>query len=184
MHAIRRDLTTPTGFPAASTASCMLAVVIEKQPGQWDHVWRALCPLVIVKRCYGRRRDRQYNTIQYNSLHHTHRAMLTAARRPDIHRVPHNLHFTSLHTHNLSLAGSDPFIGPRSGVCRISRHHYEAPSSRGCRIPPRILFWSDATRRSQADSNPGPPGEVTITPLHHEWRSGVMVNYTDRNPGP
>ena len=30
---------------------------------------------------------------------------------------------------NISLAGSDPFIGPRSGVRRISRHHYEAPSS-------------------------------------------------------
>ena len=29
----------------------------------------------------------------------------------------------------ISLAGSDPFIGPRSGVRRISRHHYEAPSS-------------------------------------------------------
>ena len=29
----------------------------------------------------------------------------------------------------VSLAGSDPFIGPRSGVRRISRHHYEAPSS-------------------------------------------------------
>ena len=60
MHAMRREHTTPTGFPAAPTKSGMLAVMIEKQPWQWDHVCRALCPLVIVKRCYyGRRQDRR-----------------------------------------------------------------------------------------------------------------------------
>ena len=33
MHAMRRDHTTLTGVPAASTASGMLAVMIDKQPG-------------------------------------------------------------------------------------------------------------------------------------------------------
>ena len=47
MHAIRRDDTTLTSFPTAPTASGMPAVMLEKQLGQWDHVWRALCPLVI-----------------------------------------------------------------------------------------------------------------------------------------
>ena len=41
---LRREHTTPTGFPAAPTASGMQAWMIEKQPGQWDHI-------VIVKRC-------------------------------------------------------------------------------------------------------------------------------------
>ena len=59
MHAIRRDYTTPTGFPAAPTASGMVTVMVEKQIGQWDHVWRAFCPLVIVKQCYGPHRDRR-----------------------------------------------------------------------------------------------------------------------------
>ena len=60
----KRDNTTPTDIPAAPTASGMLAVMIEKQPWQWDHVCRALCPLVIVKRCYGRRRDRRRTEAQ------------------------------------------------------------------------------------------------------------------------
>ena len=64
MHTIRRDHTTSTDFPAAPTASGMLAVMIEKQPRQWDHVWRAQCPLVIVKRCYERHRDRRRTEAQ------------------------------------------------------------------------------------------------------------------------
>ena len=64
MHVIRRDHTTPTGFPAVPTASGMTDVMLEKQPEQWGHVWRALCPLVIVKRCYGRRLDRRRTEAQ------------------------------------------------------------------------------------------------------------------------
>ena len=58
MHVIRRDHTTPTGFPAVPTASGMTDVMLEKQHEQWGHVWRALCPLVIVKRCSGPALDR------------------------------------------------------------------------------------------------------------------------------
>ena len=58
MHAIRRDHTSPAGFPAAPTASGMPGVMTGKQLGQWDHVERASCPLVIVKRCSGPALDR------------------------------------------------------------------------------------------------------------------------------
>ena len=56
----------------------------------------------------------QYNTIQYNSLHHTHRAMLTAARRPDIHRVPHN--HSPRHTQSHTLGHWTPWDSDRSEV--------------------------------------------------------------------
>ena len=42
----------------------MVNVMVEKQLGQWDHVWRAFCPLVIVKRCYGPHRDRRRTEAQ------------------------------------------------------------------------------------------------------------------------
>ena len=48
MHAIRRDPTTITGCDSR-----------EKLHELSDHVWRAWHPLVIVNRCYGRRRDRR-----------------------------------------------------------------------------------------------------------------------------
>ena len=51
MDAMRRDHTTPTGFPAATTAPGMVVVMLEKQHGQWYHLLAALCPLVIVKWC-------------------------------------------------------------------------------------------------------------------------------------
>ena len=50
--------------------------------------------------------------IQYNSLHHTHRAMLTAARRPDIHRVPHN--HSPRHTQSHTLGHWTPWDSDRS----------------------------------------------------------------------
>ena len=53
MHAIRRDLSTPTCFPAAPMASGMAAVMLKKQPELWDRVWTASCPSIIVKRCSG-----------------------------------------------------------------------------------------------------------------------------------
>ena len=48
MDVMRRDHATPTAFPAASTASGLTAVMLEKEPRQWDLVWRALRPLVIL----------------------------------------------------------------------------------------------------------------------------------------
>ena len=56
------------------------------------------------------------NTIQYNSLHHTHRAMLTAARRPDIHRVPHN--HSPRHTQSHTLGHWTPHSEHAQGSLR------------------------------------------------------------------
>ena len=45
--------TSPMG-----TASVMAAVMLEKQPEQWDRVWTASCPLIVVKQCFGPALDR------------------------------------------------------------------------------------------------------------------------------
>ena len=74
-----------------------------------------------------------HNTIQNNSLHHTPRAMLTAARRPDIHRVPHN--HSPRHTQSHTLGHWTPRDSDRSEVTRRQRltrpldhgHTYAAP---------------------------------------------------------
>ena len=49
-------------------ASGMAAVMLEKQPDEWDRVWTALCPLIVVKRCFGTTRDRLRTEAQMGEI--------------------------------------------------------------------------------------------------------------------